>query len=336
MTGGAMLSVERLVACKSPRSIAARKLRQVLGSLSHYVHELSQCRSVGDVVAWTYYKAPAAFPLRRYPPVINVELTNNCNFACPHCPRDALNKNRSLGFMDVGTFRDIVDQSAGRADRFKLIGLGEPSLHPEIYTIMGILKANRIKTSMHTNGTLFERVPHDTILDWRVQEIVVSIDGIDARSFERLRLNGNYRRLCENLDAFNARRAAWRGPVPLIEVRHVIMPNETPEQLDEFARSWRARRADTVKYCFLGEPYDRPRVAAEKRPSCRDIRREMHVRYDGRTPLCGYEGHREWVGDLTKTKVEDVWLSARMNEVRRQHSEKNLSKLPFCKTCQFW
>ena len=100
---------------------------------------------------------------------------------------------------------------------------------------------------MHTNGTLFERLSHDMILDWRLQEIVVSIDGIDARSFERLRVHGNYRQLCENLDAFNARRAAWEGPVPLVEVRHVIMPNETPEQLDEFARDWRAGAADTVK-----------------------------------------------------------------------------------------
>jgi pyruvate-formate lyase-activating enzyme len=334
--GSDMLSLERQIGIKSPRSIGTRKFRQVMGSISHYFFELSQCRSAGDIAAWAYYKAPGVFPLRRYPAVINIELTNHCNFACPHCPRDYLNRERDLGFMDLGLFRDIVEQSAGRADRFKLIGLGEASLHPDLDAMMRFLKAKGVRTSIHTNGTLFEQVPPETILDWGAQEIVISVDGLDARSFERLRVNGNYQRLCDNLEAFRASRAAWKGSAPLIEIRHVIMPSETPEQLDAFARSWRERVADTVKYCFLGEPYGRPRIAAEKRPPCRDIRRELHIRYDGRTPLCGYDGHREWLGDLTCSRVEEVWLSTRLNEVRRQHGERDLSQLAFCKTCQFW
>jgi hypothetical protein len=62
----------------------------------------------------------------------------------------------------------------------------------------------------------------------------------------------------------------------------------------------------------------------------------MHVRFNGQVPLCGYEGHREWIGGLAASKVGEVWRAPRLDEVRRLHSRRDLSDLPFCKTCQFW
>lgn len=208
--------------------------------------------------------------------------------------------------MSLERFRQIAEEISGRVTLVKLIGLGEPSLHPDLPAIMEILKRRRIKVLIYTNGTLFERYSPEEIFAWNVDEVVVSIDGTDARSFERLRVGGDYETLCANLAAFHARRAQRRAASPRIEVRHVIMPNETPAMLQRFNRDWRARFADTVKHSFLGEPYDRPRQAAAQRPPCRDIRREMHVRYDGRVPLCSYSGHREWMGDLSRASVHDV------------------------------
>jgi MoaA/NifB/PqqE/SkfB family radical SAM enzyme len=188
---------------------------------------------------------------------------------------------------------------------------------------------------LHTNGTLFERFSPEQIFEWGLDEIVVSIDGTDERSFARLRVGGDLKVLKANLAEFHARRAQAPGPTPRIEVRHVIMPNETPEMLKAFTDYWRGTVADTVKYCLLGTPYDKPREAAPDRPPCRDIRREMHIRFDGRVPLCGYAGHGEWIGDLAADGVSEVWHSDRLNDVRERHRKRDLEALPFCKTCQF-
>jgi MoaA/NifB/PqqE/SkfB family radical SAM enzyme len=320
----------------SKRAIVNRKLRQVFFSIQHYGQELSRCRSPRDVADWIYYKFPTMFPLRDYPVAINIELTNDCNFGCPHCPRTALNRGRTLGHMDVDVFKKIVEESRSRASEVKLIGMGEPALHPQIEAIMTILKGSGFKTQLFTNGTLLEKHDPQTILSWEANEIVVSIDGTDARSYERLRPGGRYQALCENVKAFRAERDRWPGRRPQIQVRHVIMPNETPDALSAFARFWRSQFADSIKYCFLGEPYDHPRSAPAWRPSCRDIRREMHIRFDGGVPLCGYNGHREWIGNVATASVEQVWRNARLEEVRRLHQAGDLSDLDFCKTCQFW
>jgi organic radical activating enzyme len=268
--------------------------------------------------------------------VMNIEITNNCNFGCPHCPRNDLNEGRGLGFMPMPIFEKIVNEITGQVSLVKLIGLGEPSLHPELGAMMRLLKNNRIKVILYTNGTLFERHPAEEILAWAADELVVSIDGTDERSFARLRVGGDLQKLKANLAQFRSRRAMAKGPTPRIEVRHVIMPSETPAMLRLFSAYWRNGLADTVKYCFLGTPYDKPRQVARQRPACRDIRREMHVRFDGRVPLCGYDGHREWIGSLAKSGVGEVWRTHRLDEVRELHGKRDLTALPFCKTCQFW
>jgi wyosine [tRNA(Phe)-imidazoG37] synthetase (radical SAM superfamily) len=237
----------------SKRSIGQRKLRQVISSLSHNYYELSRCSSVSDVYEWMYYKFPAFFPLRDYPSVLNIEITSNCNFSCPHCTRDFLNERRKLGFTRLDVFTKVIKECTGRINSVKLIGLGEPALHPQLNTFMLILKYQNIKTLLYTNGTLFERFTPETICSWDVDQIVVSIDGTDARSFERLRLGGNFQQLYANLERFHGFRGRSGGASPRIEVRQVIMPNETPEASSDFTRFWRGRFADTVKYCFLGD-----------------------------------------------------------------------------------
>jgi MoaA/NifB/PqqE/SkfB family radical SAM enzyme len=328
--------VQTSVRAKVKRAVFYRKSREIIHSFNHYFHELSRLRSPRDLADWIYYKSSTKFPLRSYPPVVNIELTNVCNFSCRHCHRPVLNVGRMEGYMSLGTLEKIVRESRSRASRVKLIGLGEPALHPELDAIMKFLKGSGLKTQLFTNGTLFEKYDAQTILSWEVDEIVVSVDGTDARSYERIRCGGCFETLVDDVKAFRAERDRWRGWRPYMQVRHVLMPNETSEALADFAHFWRGQFVDSVNYCFLSEPFDRPRTAATWRPSCRDIRREMHIRYDGRVPLCGYAGHGEWLGSVASTSVEQIWNCDRLAEVRRLHQAHDLSALGFCKTCQFW
>jgi radical SAM protein with 4Fe4S-binding SPASM domain len=238
--------------------------------------------------------------------------------------------------MSMELFSHILDQADPVSTAVKVFGLGEPALHPEIDAMMSALRDRGFRTLLYTNGTLFERVPAATILSWKLSTLIVSVDGVDARSFARLRVGGDYEKLRADVRAFR-KAAAWsRVRSPLIEVRHVIMPNETDDELRRFRRTWKRVGADTVKYNALLLPYSKYRKIDDTgRKPCRDILREMHIRYDGRVPMCGYEGHREWIGDLTSKPLTEVWNSERLNEVRDLHRAKDLRSLPSCQTCQF-
>src|SRR5260370_33828739 len=101
--------------------------------------------------------------------------------------------NRSLGDMEPALFRKIVGEVRDHPTCIvKLVGLGEPSIHPNFSELMGILRENRTHAICYTNGTMLERYPHREVLDWRLRRVVVSVDGLDEESFERIRVNGNY------------------------------------------------------------------------------------------------------------------------------------------------
>jgi MoaA/NifB/PqqE/SkfB family radical SAM enzyme len=234
--------------------------------------------------------------------------------------------------MSVGLFQRIAEQSAGRVSLIKLCGLGEPALHPHLNAMVRLLRSHNIPVSLYTNGTLFDRYVPEEILEWGVDLLVVSADGTDERSFKRLRVGGDYWRLREKVAEFRKAREKTGKRLPHIEIRHVIMPCETAAMLKTFRDDWTDGLGDTVKFNLLEAPCSQG-VIDSTRPPCRDIRREMYVRYNGRVPLCGF--HIEWIGDVRSSTIEEIWHCSRIEEVRGQHASRNLSDLPFCKTCSF-
>ena len=98
-----------------------------------------------------------------------------------------------------------------------------------------------------------------------------------------------------------------------------------------FRRDW-LKFGDTVKFNYLN-PGTGTGVPDPGRPRCRDIRRELYIRIDGRVPLCA--GHNEWLGDLNNASIFQLWHSARIQEVRRFHQQKDFRQVPFCTTCPF-
>lgn len=314
--------------------VPRRRRQQLIRSVPHYANELRRVRSIRGVRDWTYYKFPARFKLRDFPTAITLEITNECNFGCPHCPRTFFNANRDLGFMGLDVVTKLADEIVGRVSEVKIIGLGEGALHPDLPDLLRTLTSRGIRVRLYTNGTLFERYRPDEIFSWGLDGIVLSIDGTDKPSFERLRAGGDYLRTRASLRAFSAARSPRDDAAPRIQIRHVIMPNETPDQLAEFKRDWLALGGDTVKFNSLGPPYDRRRTEDLNRPACRDIRREVHIRWDGRIPLCGYGGDQEWIGDLRHASLQEIWQAPRLKEVRAAHEAGDLADLPMCRTCQ--
>lgn len=314
--------------------IRTRRRRQLWHSVPHYFREFREVRSLHEVYWWARHKLPYAFATSRFPMFISLEPTNECNFACPHCPRTVINEGRGLGFMDIDLFEKIADEvsACDGACVLKMGGLGEPALHPQLAKMMEMLQERQIRTILYTNGTLLHEYPLQVILGWRFWILIVSIDGTDARSFERLRLGGNYLSIRSAVKRFRRAREESSLERPRIDIRHVIMPSETAAQLESFRADWLAV-GDTVKFNYLLPPLPSSRVEDVSRPRCRDIKREMYIRYDGRVPLCGY--HDEWLGNVRHSSIAALWHHPRLEDVRARHERRALAELPFCRTCAF-
>lgn len=104
--------------------------------------------------------------------IIEINLSNICNFRCPFCPQ-SLNYKSSKGFMTLDTVKEITKQM--RDCNFKgyicVAGFGEPSLNPQFVEIIEELKD--FNTLIITNGTQLDKKIWDYLTT--ISQIKVSV-----------------------------------------------------------------------------------------------------------------------------------------------------------------
>ena len=307
-------------------------MRQVVFSIPHYFRELGRIRTPRELYSWVYFKFPSFFPLADFPPYLCVEVTNNCNFFCKHCYRTA--RLRPVGCMEVGLFEKIVREASLHRSvfrAFKLLGSGEAALHPHFRELMGIAARHRIPTLVFTNGSLLSLFPHREILNWGLDSVVISVDGLDADSHEQFKLGSNYASLRRNVKDFYQCRKSSRCKSPIIEIRHITVPDETATQLLQFRKTW-LETADTVKFDYLEPATGLWDFEDPYRPKCRSIRREMGIWWDGTMPLCGgyWQDH---LGNARHATISELWRCPKVEYVRRCHERRDFVKVPVCLRC---
>ncbi|MBA7556330.1 GTP 3',8-cyclase [subsurface metagenome] len=160
-----------------------------------------------------FWQFPYLLPAIKNPHVIGLELTNNCNFDCIHCFRTKMNKD--LGYMDVNLFKKLVDEISTYSFAFlRIVGRGEPALHPELKQIMEYIKGKQINIEFVTNGTIFEEYSNTEILSWNIDLLDISVDGTDKESYNRIRKNGDYDSLRNNIANFYHTRNSFKKKHP--------------------------------------------------------------------------------------------------------------------------
>ncbi len=129
--------------------------------------------------------SPALPPLRR----LYFYLTQGCNQACRHCwmaPRFDPHGDR-YPTLPVALF----EKALGEAKPLGLIGVklcgGEPLLHPEIITLLEIIRHEGLALVIETNGLLCTPEIARAIVGCSSSFVSVSMDGVDAATYEWLR-----------------------------------------------------------------------------------------------------------------------------------------------------
>jgi MoaA/NifB/PqqE/SkfB family radical SAM enzyme len=68
------------------------------------------------------------------PVSVQIEITTKCNLSCPFCLR-VTDPARIIDVdMSLNLYKSIINQIKGRTCGVNLVGLGEPLLHPEIFS----------------------------------------------------------------------------------------------------------------------------------------------------------------------------------------------------------
>jgi sulfatase maturation enzyme AslB (radical SAM superfamily) len=85
---------------------------------------------------------------------VSLEPTAVCNLACPQCPTGKGDVKRGVNFLDINTYKSIVDEIAGTTAILSLYHQGEPILHKSFAEMVRYATDRKIYTVTSTNGQL--------------------------------------------------------------------------------------------------------------------------------------------------------------------------------------
>ena len=134
------------------------------------------------------------------PVCLYLETTNRCNLLCTTCPR-TYETLEPAADMSWQLFTRIVDQLPNIA-RVVLHGVGEPMLVRELPHMIRYLKDRGAYVLFNTNGTLLNAKKGRELVNAGLDELRVSLDAADAKTFLEVRGKDYFNRIVRNVRAF--------------------------------------------------------------------------------------------------------------------------------------
>src|SRR3974390_2617935 len=136
----------------------------------------------------------------REPVCLYLETTNRCNLLCTTCPR-TYEELEPPADMSWELFTSIVDQ-VPNLHRAALHGAGEPMLAKNLAKMVRYLKDRGTYVLFNTNGTVRNDKNGRALIDAGLDELRVSLDAANAKSYVAVRGKDYFRRILRNVREF--------------------------------------------------------------------------------------------------------------------------------------
>lgn len=306
----------------------------------------------------------------KFPLALQIEPTNECNLACPMCPRTH-DMKRQTGHLSPETWNMILDNwgkniefngylTGFRYDNVRLIKfffLGEPLLHPKLNWFIADAKKRKITVYVQTNGVpLKSQRQRMDLLKAGPDIIGISVDGHDRKSYQIARDGAEWDKIVENVTALCAERKELGLEHDIsIQVTNIIV--DSKDQLErkrifEFMQPLLAitnalniipldkthapiyfdSKGGAVPYQKADVFTDVPSVT----PSCLEPLSKLNVLRDGTiTPCCIDTDGKMRLG-CVDDGIDNVWNSDRAVALRKAHLTRSLEGYDYCKACLGW
>ncbi|MGC8840293.1 MAG: radical SAM/SPASM domain-containing protein [Candidatus Sumerlaeaceae bacterium] len=184
----------------------------------------------------------ASYPHRMY-----IEVTDECNLRCPMCTQTVLSGPRKRISLDVfAKIRPLLRYM----DLIHFTGCGETFLHPQLMEMLAEVPHEHCAVRIITNGLLLGEAISRRLIELGLHELWISIDGVDAKTFEKIRGSKLFHRVIDNVRTLTRLRRELKRTRPRVALNFVAQRSNI-EQLPDFVRMAKDLGADAVNVGFL-------------------------------------------------------------------------------------
>lgn len=155
--------------------------------------------------------------------VIRMDTINLCNLRCKMCYYSS-DYNRKKDEMDLPFFRSIAEQIFPKTRFLYLSCATEPTMNKHFADMVRATGEYKVPfTSFCTNGQLLREDVIQACIEANISEIIFSIDGATAETYEYIRAGGKWRRLLEKLDLLASMKAKANAKNPVTRINFTCM-----------------------------------------------------------------------------------------------------------------
>lgn len=289
-----------------------------------------------------------------FPYSISVEPTSYCNLHCKECPSGSGELTRPRGMMPMDLYRKTIDEASRYAFYLTLYFQGEPLLHPEIGAMIRYAKSKKMFVFISTNGHFLTPKIASTLVESKLDKIIVSLDGAYQNDYERYRVGGDLGTVIEGMNELALQRKKLNSSRPIITAQ-ILLLKTTENHLDEIRKMAFDHGADHVEYKKAqfynpdqGEnlipqnpDYSRYGYSSEKgwklkRKSvkgCKRLWSSLVVTWDGNVLPCCYDKDASHLfGSLNTTTLSGTFHSSEAESFRKQVFNQKKS-IEICQNC---
>jgi radical SAM protein with 4Fe4S-binding SPASM domain len=258
------------------------------------------------------------------------------------CPRSS-KMTRKRGFMKMALYRKIIDEICNysrevREKEIELFHFGESLLHPDYAEMIAYASRAGLKMVLSVNAPDLKPGLAKQILDSRPHRLVISLDGVDDKTYKQIRgKNADFSAAEQNIDALYrlVRQADYRTD---ISIRMIVMKMNA-DKLPEFQSRFRKRGFDVDLRAFF--PWGERDLADlghyEKYPPnmpCPFPWQHLVIQWDGSVvPCCRDYNGAIPLGNVNETSLKEIWDSARYRLFRQSHATGRFGDNLVCRNC---
>ncbi|MFX1449968.1 MAG: radical SAM/SPASM domain-containing protein [Promethearchaeota archaeon] len=287
---------------------------------------------IGHIYDYFYFKRVRARVNANNLRVI-IEPNNICNLRCIVCPYQKMTRKKET--MPLDLFKKIIDQSVALGCKvIQLQQYNEPFTDKDIFERISYIRNKGIEVYFYSNGTILDKNTRNKILAHPPNLIRFSIDGIEKKTYESIRVGANYEKVLGNVISLYKERNKRGLKEPRIEVCSLLLDNNK-KQAKKYLNFWRDKCDNAAVYpsdSRLDETYSYVRFKNMKPYPCFNPH-NIVVLSNGKVCLCCVDYDGEVIlGDLNRQSLKSIINSKKVKAIYQSHLDRNCN-LPICKRC---
>lgn len=283
---------------------------------------------------------------------ISIEPTTACNLGCPECPSGLKKFTRPTGKLQLEMNKKIIDELHEDLLYITYYFQGEPFINRYFLDMVRYANQHRIYTATSTNAHFLSPKICDEIIDSGLNKMIISVDGLDQKSYETYRKGGDLQKVMSGMKNLSeAIQSKGKGPHVIVQFlvfksneHQIPLLKEWIKQFPGFQLKIKSAQfydfekgnelmPDNLKYSRYKKIGDQFRIDNELSDSCWRLWSSCVFTWDGKLVPCCFDKDAEHIaGDLAQQSFEKIWRGKTLDDFR-QTVFSDRSQIEICKNC---